>query len=259
VVVKHNAGGSGQITLSKGVDLTLFDTTMWLLLRRSGTSWEEVMRSAGRHDVPPRGHIFGLTLSNNGADATNDIDIAVGCAMDSTGKVMLELTAAITRQLDVDFASGNGGRFTGSGAIANGTYHVFLLRKDSDGSITVGFDTSVSAANKPAGYTYFRRIGSIIRASAAILAFVQDGDHFRLKTAVLDINVTNPGTSAVSRTLASVPNGLRVKAVFVAWSVNTTNGESVYRQVRSRHTLGDANTTFRIATYGWNDQRGQHS
>src|SRR5579883_1961260 len=34
VVVKHNAGGAGQIALASAADLTLKDTTQWLILKR---------------------------------------------------------------------------------------------------------------------------------------------------------------------------------------------------------------------------------
>lgn len=43
--VKHAAGGAGQIFLAEGVDLALGFTTAWLLLKRSGAAWEEVMRA----------------------------------------------------------------------------------------------------------------------------------------------------------------------------------------------------------------------
>lgn len=44
VVVKHAAGGSGQILLRTGGDFTLGDTTHWLCLKRTGTSWQELWR-----------------------------------------------------------------------------------------------------------------------------------------------------------------------------------------------------------------------
>jgi hypothetical protein len=59
VTVKHNAGGSGQIALQSGGDLTLADTTHWLLLRRKSTSWEEIMRS-------PASPIFSVVTKMSG-------------------------------------------------------------------------------------------------------------------------------------------------------------------------------------------------
>lgn len=42
VVVKHNAGGAGQITLAGSADRSLVDTKTYLLLMRVGTAWLEV-------------------------------------------------------------------------------------------------------------------------------------------------------------------------------------------------------------------------
>jgi hypothetical protein len=42
VVVKHNAGGAGQITLQGGADRSLIDTKTYLILMRVGTDWIEI-------------------------------------------------------------------------------------------------------------------------------------------------------------------------------------------------------------------------
>jgi hypothetical protein len=42
VVVKHNAGGAGQISLRAGADLTLGESTSYVLLRRAGADWQEL-------------------------------------------------------------------------------------------------------------------------------------------------------------------------------------------------------------------------
>jgi len=47
VIIKHAAGGAGQIRTVNGADFTLLDNTMWILLRRNGTLWDEVSRSYG--------------------------------------------------------------------------------------------------------------------------------------------------------------------------------------------------------------------
>src|SRR5680860_96864 len=69
VVVKHAFGGTGQIMLSEAADLTLNDTTMWLLLIRTGTTWTEVLRS------------YGNTTRKLPAFAVADKEQAVGCAV----------------------------------------------------------------------------------------------------------------------------------------------------------------------------------
>lgn len=172
-----------------------------------------------------RGHIAGLTLSNNGSDATNDIDIAVGACRSSDNTADIVLASALTKQLDAGWAVGTnaGMRATGA-AIANGTYHIFLIRRSDTGVVDVAADTSVTGANiatnTNAAYTQIRRIGSILRESGAIVAFSQLGDEFYRKASVLDVNATNPGTAAVLRTL-SIPTGLQLHAIFNANARNT--------------------------------------
>lgn len=158
------------------------------------------------------GHLFGLTLSNNGSDATNDIDIAAGTARDSTDVENMVLASALTKQLDVNWAVGTAAGGLDTGAIANGTYHVWLIKRVDTGVVDVLYSTSASAPTMPSNYTLKRRIGSILRESAAIAPFLQDGDVFMRKAVANDISVSNYGTSAVTRTL-SVPVGIRVRAV----------------------------------------------
>jgi hypothetical protein len=44
VVLKHGAGGDGQVLLSDGADLALDSTAKQILLQRRGTDWVEVLR-----------------------------------------------------------------------------------------------------------------------------------------------------------------------------------------------------------------------
>lgn len=207
-------GGLSTLVLQRG-------DKVWFV--SNGTNWDIVMRHSAQGGAPVHGHLWGLTLSN-GTDATNDIDVAVGEAMsddaDSNDAVMIRLTAGITKQLDVVWAVGSaaGGRASG-GAISDTTYHVFLIMRPDTGVVDMAFDTSATGANLAANtnvaYTKKRRIGSILRESAAIVGFVQDGPLFQRKGAVLDVSATNPGTSAVTRTL-SIPTGLALLGNFNA-------------------------------------------
>jgi hypothetical protein len=187
-----SVGTSGQVLTSNGAGaLPTFQTAATVL----------------------RGYIDGLTLSN-AADADHDITVAVGTAADSTGAKMLSLASAMTKRIDATWAAGttNGGLFSGS--VANTTwYHFFIIEKDSDGSIDAGWDTSLTAANKPAGYTKYRRVGSVLtNGSANIIAFSQHDNEFLWLSPPLDVDVTNQSTTAVLRTL-SVPPGLKVWAI----------------------------------------------
>lgn len=169
----------------------------------------------------PPGHLFGMTMSNNGSDATNDIDFAAGSCLNSTNVVPM-IGSALTKQLDVAWAAGtNAGGKMSAAAITNTTYHCFAILKDSDNSVDYGFDVSATAPTMPTGYTYFRRIGSILRESAAIVAFNQVGDLFRRSIPTADYSQSAPGTSAVTVTL-KVPIGIRVEADISALLLDAT-------------------------------------
>ena len=129
-----------------------------------------------------KGHIHGLTLSNNSSDATNDIDIAIGeTGSTQTSPILISISSALTKQLDADWASGDdaGMRYSGA-AIANGTYHIYAGCEadgtngdiyaypdpangtDVDGATFIA--TVLSAWQAETGgssYAHIRRIGSI--------------------------------------------------------------------------------------------------
>lgn len=240
-----------------------------------------------------RGHLFGMTLSNNGTDATNDIDIAAGSCVDSTGTDVMTLSSSITKQLDNAWVVGNNLGGLDTGTIANTTYHVYVIKRVDTGVVDVIFSTSASAPTLPTNYTLYRRIGSIIRAGGTILAFSQNGDEFLLAVPVFDVDISTLGTSAALQTL-SVPTGITVNALMrvrgtnaATWAVivsspsvtDTAPGGSTNplhdvggtagnadratisvrtntsSQVRARSTA--ASTTLQIATYGWVDTRGR--
>jgi hypothetical protein len=159
----------------------------------------------------PRGHLAGLGLAN-AADAEHDITVAVGSARGANDNYDMVLAAALTKRIDAAWAAGDdaGGLFSGTVA-ADTWYHVFLIRKDSDGSIDAGFDTDIGAANIPAGYAGYRRLGSVLTdGSANNLPFVQWGDRFLWKTVIDDYSGTDTTTAAL-RTL-STPPGVRCLA-----------------------------------------------
>jgi hypothetical protein len=243
------------------------------------------------------GAITGCTIANNASDATNDIDFGSGTCSDSTAAFYMTLGSTLTKRLDATWAAGNnqGGLFSGS--IANATYHCFIIMRPDTGVVDAGFDTSPVAANRPGSYTYFRRVGSIVRESATIKAFHQDGDYFYWDVMTLDDTVTTPGTSTITLT---VPTGISVSALFNGTFTDSSgssgfngalftaldtpntslssnafsfgsavggNGDNLFlsgsMQVRTdtsgqvRKTIGVTPTAFGVATYGWIDRRGR--
>lgn len=158
----------------------------------------------------PRNHIAGLGISNNVSDVTNDIDIAVGEARDSTNAQNISLASALTKRLDAAWSVGTNQGGLDTGSIANAYYAVHVIKRPDTGVVDVLFSTSATSPTLPANYTVFRRIGWIWRESAAIRPFIQDPfdrDHFEWATPpTLDVDDSAPGTSAVTRTSSAPPN-----------------------------------------------------
>jgi hypothetical protein len=129
-----------------------------------------------------RGAITGLTLANDATNPNTHITIAVGQARDSTDVVDLKLTTGLTKRLDAAWAVGTGNGALDAGSVAgNKGYHVFLIRRASDGLLDVLMSLSAVNPVMPSGWTAFRRIGAIlVNASTFIKKFTQHGDYFEL-------------------------------------------------------------------------------
>lgn len=215
----QNSGSSAPGTTS--AYMLWADTTNDLLKIRNAanTAWITVGKLSQTNlglSAIPRGQLWGMTLSNNGTDATNDIDVAAGsCASDDAtdaNRVLLN-PGALTKQIDAVWAAGNaaGGRISSEGLV-NGTWHVYAFRR-SGGSDDICFSQSLTPTLPDSG-TNKRRIGSLLRESAAIVGFVQDGDFFQRKATFLETTSANPGVTAVTQTLAGVPTGFSLRAHF---------------------------------------------
>ena len=148
--------------------------------------------------APLRGHIWGLTMSNNGTDAANDIDVAAGAATDEGHAYVMVLAASITKRLDAAWAVGSGNGGLNTGAEANSTwYEVHLIRRPDTGVVDVMFTTTANRATLPANYTQQRRIGWIRNDGAgAILPFTQVDDYFTLTTQINDAAATITASAA---------------------------------------------------------------
>ena len=278
----------------------------YVIQRLSG--WTQWYAHTEANATFARGNIFGLTLSNNASDATNDIDIATGQATSSAGTQVMTVATAFTKQLDAVWAVGTNAGGLDTGTIANATYHVHAIRRSDTGvvdavfsrnpgraaTITMtiaapgvvtwtdhglgagssvvftttgalptgitsgtryyviatglttsafqvstteggsavtttgsqsGVHTGTSNPVLPTSYDAFRRLGSIVRTGAAIKAFTQDGDYFQWLTMVSDLNATNPGATAVTRTL-TLPVGINIRAEINVAVIQGTNAIS---------------------------------
>lgn len=243
----------------------------------------------------PRGYIAGLTLSNNVGTPNTKVDVAAGACRDSTNFINIDLLASVT----IDFTT-TGANALDAGTIAASTwYHIYAIGK-ADGVTSAGLaSTSASAPTMPSGYSYKRRIGSVLTDGAShLILFDQVWDEFLWSVPVGDVAVTNLGTTATSYTL-TVPTGVQVRArlrtdvaqasqgtaVLVSSLDEADNAPSAAAGLETNsvpvagagaggHSVFDvrtntsaqvrgrssaANTTLRISTYGWFDTRGREA
>jgi hypothetical protein len=207
----------------------------------------------------PRNWLSGLILANNVTDVINDVNIAVGECRDDTNVADIVIGTALVKQLDVAWAAGTnaGGRDTGS--IADGTWHVFAIRNPTTGVCDVLFSLSISAPTMPSGYTQKRRIGSVIRRSAAMWLFKQYGDYFQAVGPVQDYTFAGfgVGTSSTVGPII-VPAGLKICAHLIATVANTVGvGDHTLRDIDSPNlvtpnmTTQIANTRMSLQTSMW--------
>lgn len=180
----------------------------------------------------PPGHLTGLTLSNNSGDATNSIDIAVGKARSDADDANLSVATIIGKDLSVSWAAGGTtgtptGGLSSSLTLTNDTwYHVHAGLVSS--TVEVGIDDSFTGATLVADHSFsnLRRIGSVKRLTATNRIFVQYGDEVWHSDPPLNVDVTDQGTTAISRTL-EVPPGASFLAI-VNHLHDTTGGGYVY-------------------------------
>lgn len=194
----------------------------------------------------PQGIVAGLTLSNNGTDANNDIDIAPGTARGNG--VTVTNSATLTKRLDAAWTvgNGNGGLDTGSKA-ASATYHVHAIRRNSDGVFDALFSTSATSPVMPTGWTRVQRLGAVMTdGSGNIRAFIQTGNEFRFNTADPTPDYAGTGNRAKAPLTCTLPNGIRVQGIFRV-SIRGANGDYA---VRARLFDGaNTNIATDISTY----------
>ena len=262
VPIAATSGGTGLSTYTTG-DIPYASAANTLSKLAAGTAGYSLIQGTS---IPewrytfPRGYIDGLKLSNNGTDATNDIDIAAGVAADGGNAVLIQLSSALTKQLDATWAVGtNAGMRASGAAIADTTYHIFLIRRTDTGVVDIAADTSVTganiAANTNAAYTQIRRIGSIVRTGAAIKAFTQVGDDFLWSTYATD----RSSTAAVAWGLITLtlPVGIQVSPIMTGGWEQATAGQ-IAVAVGSAADTGDASevlvvfSQFATEKHGWN-------
>lgn len=253
-------------------------------------------------------HGFGGMSTANASPATRNVRIEPGQITDHLNVAWMRRSSNMIKDITQPWAAGtSAGGYPNSGPAltANTWYHIFGIRAPSNGNVDFGFDSDVDATNlladsnvSAAGYTQRRRIMSVLTdGSSNIVPYTQIGPYVLWSDPVLDVDVTNQGTTGVLRKL-SVPKGVRCIALMrclVFFSsgtryINVTSPDTA-EQTPSNNATGLAltvnpggsgnnvvphtamtntsqevrsiasggSTTLKIATYGWIDLRGQES
>lgn len=166
-----------------------------------------------------RGFIDGLTLSRT---TTTTFTVAPGVAANedaSARRVLVLGGSGITKSLSSWVQGNNNGSLDTGTIAANTWYHAHLIHRLSDNAVDVLISLSPTNPTLPANWVARRILGSFLtNGSSQITPFIQQNDIFLWDTPVADVNATNPGSAAVTRTL-SVPTG-RVVFPIVSWGVD---------------------------------------
>lgn len=185
----------------------------------------------------------GWTVANNTTDATNDIDFAAGGGWLSENNLVYIPTtnSTYTKRLDATWAAGTnqGGLFSGSKANTT-NYYLFAIYNPTTVTVDFGFDTSITAANRPSGYTEYVWLGMVrTDGSAAILPFRQNGDYFYYNDELAASGLGVIGTTWTTFTAVGCPAGRPGNVIGNAGiSLSGTVAQLSYRPTGTTGTTG---------------------
>lgn len=164
-----------------------------------------------------------ITIANNATDANNDIDFSAGNFQFSDGSRQAVISA-MTKRLDASWTAGTNQGGLDTGSKANSTwYHCYAIYNPTSDVSDAIFSTNATTPSLPAGYTKYKRVGSIkTNASGNILAFkLLNKNEFYYNVDILETN--SIGTPNSDNFLpVTTPLGISTKALLVARLIATT-------------------------------------
>lgn len=222
-----NAGGANITMAVDDVAIVYADTTTQMdvfVIRKSGAPLVTPL---------PLSYIAGLTYSNNGADATNDLDIAVGDARDSTNARNITLASALTKQSDVAWAVGTNAGMLDTGVVGNSDYYLWLILRSDTGVVDVLSSLSSTAPTMPTNYDYRRLFGWFKRVGGTIVAFNTyqlegGGLELRWSAPTLDIDLATTLTTSRRTDAVKVPLNFSTIAELTVLLVEATHNILVW-------------------------------
>jgi hypothetical protein len=221
---------AGTYTLGGTLGISLFDTKGDFLAATSDDTPAKVSAGSNGTVLMARSQataglayvaalnkaIYGLTYANNAGDATNDLDIAAGGAMDATGAYFM-VGSALTKQTDVNWAVGTAAGCLDTGAVGNSDYYLWIIVRSDTGVVDYLCSLSSTAPTMPTNYDFKRLFGWLKRVGGTIVAFrttEASGSGLRMSWNVttLDVSVANTLTTARRTDAVKVPLNFSVLA-----------------------------------------------
>jgi len=228
---------SGIVTLDPDASETIEGSTTMLLQTGercivfcTGTLFYAITASTSYSGPQLQGYYFGLGLTT-AADAANDITVATGAAAADTANYdLMQLTSAITKQIDAAWAVGNNAGGLDTGSVGNNTYYIWLIRRPDAGVVDALYSLSSTAPTMPTNYTQKRLIGQLTRASAT------NGTPFLTTMPLPFTRMYDSGQQTyTTNALVPLPHGLgaKPKQIVISLECVTTDGgyaagDSVY-------------------------------
>lgn len=218
-----------------------------------GTQFNIVATAADlvQRDIPS--FIAGLTYANNGADATNDLDIAAGVALDGSGLYLMRLATTLTKQSDVAWAVGSGNGGLDTGAVGNSDYYIWLIARSDTGVVDALYSLSSTAPTMPTNYDFKRLIGWFKRVGATIVAFHTyetegGGIEMNWDSPTLDVNLGNTLTTSRRTDAVKVPLNFSTKANLNIEIDDATTTIAAYIYCPDQTDLAPSSTAAPLAT-----------
>lgn len=218
----------------KAILKTSADVTVWTTDPYAGAPVTAPISSALL-----RGYLSGLQLTGSTGTTYSQ---GAGVATDDGNTTVLSLISGTINAATVGANGIDAGALT-----ATATFHVFAIGK-TDGTTARLLSASPSSPTMPSGYTYKRRNASLkTTVSSQIITYLQFGDKFMQTAASLDISATNPGTTAVTRTLPSVPTGIIVEPVLSVTIDSDVSGDQTYLSSLSQTDVAATGANSQVA------------
>ncbi|HUT86403.1 MAG TPA: hypothetical protein VMW66_06185 [Elusimicrobiales bacterium] len=173
-----------------------------------------------------------VETQNNVGDPNNDIDFKIGRMWNHDRTKIIDFPTLLTKYGDTTFAEGTnqGGLADGVSWGANTWRHKFIIMK-ADGTKDAFIDDNKDATHIPAGFIYWRYVGSSERdVSANIKPFLQIGKLIIWKNFVIDFNAAVSNTARTIATLSTPPDCKTIVQLF-GYILNTIGDATLFTAI----------------------------